>query len=131
MLVPICFSIFGLYKLYNKEKKDEDLNKTILIFTLVGILICIVSIMMAGSTPRYLADYAWILIIAGIMTFVANWNNCETVEAKQILERILGFMVVYIILINFCAGIVSEKENFKINSPKNYYKLKYVVDFWE
>ena len=99
MLVPICFSIFGLYKLYNKEKKDEDLNKTILIFTLVGILICIVSIMMAGSTPRYLADYAWILIIAGIMTFVANWNNCETVEAKQILERILGFMVVYIILI--------------------------------
>lgn len=64
MLVPICFSIFGLYKLYNKEKKDEDLNKTILIFTLVGILICIVSIMMAGSTPRYLADYAWILIIA-------------------------------------------------------------------
>ena len=131
MLVPICFSIFGLYKLYNKEKKDDDLNKAILIFTLVGILICIVSIMMAGSTPRYLADYAWILIIAGIMTFVANWNNCETVEAKQILERILGFMVVYIILINFCAGIVSEKENFKINSPKNYYKLKYVVDFWE
>lgn len=131
MLVPICFSIFGIYKLYNKKRRDDNLNKTILIFTLVGLLICIVSIMMAGSTPRYLADYAWILIIAGILTFVANLNNCETVDAKQILQRILGVMAVYIILINFCAGIVSEKENFRINSPENYYKLKYKIDFWE
>ena len=130
ILVPTCFAIFGLYKIF-KNSKNKELFETILIYTIVGFLICVISIMMGGSMQRYIVDYAWILIIAGCLSFTEIYNLYKSDEAKNIIKRVFGILTIYIIIINCCAGIVSEKSFMKNNSPKEYYKLKYSVDFWE
>lgn len=130
ILVPICFSIFSLIKIWKKSENKETCY-AILTFGLVGLIISIISIMMAGSLQRYLVDYGWMLIIAGIMSFVELRNTYKTEEGKTILEKILKILVIYIVFVNLCAGINSEKSYFRKYSPFEYYQLKYSVDFWE
>lgn len=130
VLVPICFAIFALRKLW-KNSNNKKTCYAILTFTIVGLILCIVSLAMAGSLPRYLADYAWMFIIAGIMSYVELRNSYKTEEGKKILDKILNGLVVYIVLVNLCAGINSEKGYFKRWSPEEFYRLKYLVDFWE
>ncbi len=130
ILVPICFSIFLIRKLYKKTKNKET-YKFILLFASIGLLICIVSTITAGSVPRYIADYAWILIIAGIMAFLELWNIYNIREIKNMLYKIITILAVYTVIINFCGGIISEKSWFKENSPEEYYKIEYAINFWK
>lgn len=130
ILVPICFSIFAIFKIL-KKSENKELVGFITIFTIVGLIICIVSCIMAGSMQRYMVDYGWILIVAGICSFMEIYNIYQSDEAKQILKKIFGILTIYIIAINFCAGIVSEKSFMKNNNPKEYYNLKYTINFWE
>ena len=130
ILVPICFSIFSIYKIL-KKSKNKDLSQFVVILIVVGIVFCIISSMMGGSIQRYISDYAWILIIAGICSFIEMYNMYNSEETKGMLKRIFGILTIYIIIINFCAGVISEKSFMRYNSPEEYYKLKYSIDFWE
>lgn len=65
------------------------------------------------------------------MSFVEMRNVYKTDEGKKILDKIMKILVIYIVFINLCAGINSEKAYFKKYSPVEYYRLKYSVDFWE
>lgn len=130
ILVPICFAIFSVVRLW-KKSENKEICYAIFTFGIVGLILCILSIMMAGSLPRYLADYSWMIVIAGIMSFIALRNSYKTDEGRRILDKILKVLVIYIALINLCAGINSEKAYFKDCSPDEFYKLKYSVDFWE
>lgn len=130
ILSPICFYIFALRGIWKKSQNKKTCY-TVLIFTIVGFTICILSIMKAGSVPRYLGDYAWILILAGIMAFMESYISYKSEEAKKISNNILKIMVIYIIFVNLCGGIVSEASRFQTNSPEEFYKLKYSIDFWE
>lgn len=130
ILTPICFAIFSLRKLW-KKSENKEICYAILTFSITGLFLCIASIMMAGSLQRYLIDYGWMLIIAGIMSFVELRNIYKTDEGKHLLDKILKILVVYIVIINLCAGIRAEKNYFKYYSPEEFYKLRYSVDFWE
>lgn len=127
-LAPICFAILFINTLLRKDKK---ISRIVLLFSGVGLLMCIISIMMAGSICRYIADYAWILIIAGIMAFIGIWNIYKTEESKNILTKILSIIMCYTVIINLFAGIISEHEWFSQVSEKEYYKIKYTINFWE
>ena len=63
ILGPICFSIFSLPKLWEKSK-NKEVCYAISTFSVDGLIICILSIMMAGSLQRYIIDYGWMLILA-------------------------------------------------------------------
>ena len=130
ILTPICFAIFSLRKLW-KKSENKEVCYAILTFSVIGLTLCVASIMMAGSLQRYLIDYGWMLIIAGIMSFVELRNVYKTDEGKHLLDKILKILVVYIVIINLCAGIRAEKNYFKHYSPERFYKLRYSVDFWE
>ena len=130
ILTPICFAIFSLRKLW-KKSENKEVCYAILTFSVIGLILCIASIMMAGSLQRYLIDYGWMHILAGIMSFVELRNVYKTDEGKHLLDKILKILVVYIVIINLCAGIHAEKNYFKHYSPERFYKLRYSVDFWE
>lgn len=130
ILTPICFSIFSVFKI-NKRVENKELKILINSLIIVGTLIAIISIMMAGSNQRYIIDYGWILIIAGILSFYSIYNILKSDEAKRILKYILCGITVYTFIIGILSGIVSEKEYMKDNSPEKYYKIKYTVSFWE
>ena len=131
ILVPICFAIFKLPILYRKSK-ERELIVFITTLIIVGMMICILSIMMGGSMQRYIVDYAWMFILSGICTFLELLQNIyKSNEAKHILKKIFVYITMYIVFVNLFGGIVSEKSFMKTNSPEKYYELKYMVDFWE
>ena len=130
ILTPICFAIFSLRKLW-KKSENKEVCYAILTFSVIGLILCIVSIMMAGSLQRYLIDYGWMLIIAGIMSFAELRNVYKTDEGKHLLDKILKVLVIYIVVVNLCTGIRAEKNYFKNFSTEQFYKLRYSVDFWE
>ena len=47
------------------------------------------------------------------------------------LYKIITILAVYTVIINFCGGIISEKSWFKENSPEEYYKIEYAINFWK
>lgn len=131
IIVPICFAIFKVYTIY-KKSKNRELVKFIITLIFVGIIICVLSILMAGSMQRYIVDYGWILILAGICVFLELLNNIyQSNEAKHILKKLFAFITIYIVLVNTCSGIVSEKSFMREKSPEEFFKMKYIIDFWE
>ena len=52
-------------------------------------------------------------------------------EIKNMLYKIITILAVYTVIINFCGGIISEKSWFKENSPEEYYKIEYAINFWK
>ena len=91
----------------------------------------VLSVMMGGSVPRYLADYAWIFIIAGICSFIEIHNISQANETKILLKKIFGVLVIYTVLINLCACMVEDTTHVKKNSPNQYYNIIYSINYWQ
>lgn len=130
MLAPICFACFEIVK-FNKKIENKELKILVNMLVGVGLLIAIISTAMAGSNQRYLIDYAWMLILAGILIFISMNDLLESDEAKKILQKILCITTVYTMIISIFVGIKTESENMKNFSPKEYYETKYTICFWE
>lgn len=131
IVVPICFFIFKLRTIY-KKSENRDLVKFIITLTVVGMLICILSIVMAGSMQRYIVDYGWMLVLAGVCIFIELHSNLYvTGEAKNILKKIFAYITIYVVIVNTCSGIISEKNFMRSSHPAEFFKVKYIVDFWE
>lgn len=130
MIAPICFVCFYVFK-FNKKTENKELKVLVNSLIVVGIIIAVISIAMAGSNQRYLIDYAWMLILAGILIFAGIYNSLKSNESKKILQFILGAVTIYTFLISIASGILSEKEQFKNYSQEEYYKTQYTICFWE
>lgn len=130
IIAPICFMNFWVIKA-NKKTENKELKFIINSLIIVGSLILIISIMMAGSNQRYLIDYAWMFILSGILIFMIIFNSLKSDEAKNILKKAFATITIFTFIIGTLSGIVSEKENMKNYSPEIYYKIKYTTCFWE
>ena len=130
ILSPICFMNFHILKV-NKKIENKKLKIIINSLLIVGLLIAILSIAMAGSNQRYLVDYAWMIILAGLLIFITLYNDLKTEEAKKVFQKIFAIVTIYTFLIGILSGIVSEKNYMKNFSPEVYYKTEYMVCFWE
>lgn len=129
-IAPICFTIFFIFK-FNKKVENKELKILVNTLIIVGIFIAIISTAMAGSNQRYLIDYAWIIILAGILIFASLYNILKSDETKKVLRFILCSITIYTFFVGIAAGILTEKEHMKYYSPEEYYKTKYTVCFWE
>lgn len=129
-IAPICFTVFFIFK-FNKKIKNKELKILVNILTIVGIFIAIISTAMAGSNQRYLIDYAWMMILAGILIFAGFYDIFKSDEAKKIVRIILCITTIYTFFVGIFTGILTEKEHMKNYSPEEYYKTKYTICFWE
>lgn len=98
MLAPICFLNFLIIKL-NRKCENKHLKIIINSLLFIGSFIAIISSMMAGSNQRYLIDYAWMLILSGILIFMWLYKYFKTEEAKKILQTFLAIITVYTFLL--------------------------------
>ena len=130
MIAPICFFTFGIIKV-NKKIENKELKTIINSLVIIGLIIAILSVMMAGSNQRYLIDYAWMFILAGILIYAVIYNSLKTEEAKKIIQHILLIIAIYTFIVGTLCGIISEKSYIQQTSPEQYYKLKYTICFWE
>ena len=129
-MAPICLAIFFIVK-FNKKIKNKELKVVVNSLVIIGILVAVISTTMAGSNQRYLIDYIWMLILAGILIFSGFYELLKSKESKKIVTIILAALTIYTVITGVFAGIISEGEFFKCFSPEEYYKTKYTICFWE
>lgn len=130
IVAPICFMNFKILNI-NKNIQNKKLKTIINSLLFVGLFIAVLSVAMAGSNQRYLADYAWMIILSGILIYITIYNSLKTDEGSKIYKKMFAIITVYTFLLGICSGIVSEKSYLKSNSPDIYYKTEYTVCFWE
>ena len=127
-LAPIAFFCFGIFKIWKKsENKDLKIFLTWLLIT--GLIFVSFISLKAGSTGRYLLDFAWIFVLCGIIIFMENLKNLKTIEAKNILGKVFNIIVCYTIIINVLSGfcIIGGTNSIKNNSPKQYFDAEYTI----
>ena len=130
MLAPICFACFGIFK-FNKKVENKELKILVNMLVIVGIFIAAFTTAIAGSNQRYLIDFIWMLIFAGILIFISLYNILKSDEAKNIMKKILAIVTIYTMLISFGVAIKGEGESLMRISPREYYKTRYTICFWE
>lgn len=130
MIAPICFYCFAIFK-FNKNIKNKELKSLVNMLVCVGTVVASLSVAMAGTNQRYLIDYAWMFILAGIIIFISLYSLLKSEETKKIMQKILCIISVYTLIISIFTGIKAETENMKEYSPKEYYETRYTICFWE
>lgn len=128
MISPIAFGSIAFFK-RNKNFKNQDLKNLIISLIIVGTIFVTFISLKAGSTGRYLLDYAWIFVLAGILVFMENYRNLKTEEGKRIFGKIFKFIFCYTIIINVLLGfcIIGGNNSMKNNLPKQYFDAEYTI----
>ena len=129
-LAPIAFFCFAIFKLWKKIENKEMKTLVTSLLTVGLIFVCFISLK-AGSTGRYLLDFAWLFVLAGIILFMEIFKSLKTDEGKKILEKVFGFIVIYTVIINLLIGfcVVGGVNSMRENSPDRFLKAEYTVMF--
>jgi len=127
-LAPIAFFCFGIFKVF-KKSENKDFKIFITSLLTVGLIYAIFISLKAGSTGRYLLDFAWLFVLCGICIFMEILKNLKTEEGKKILEKVLYIIVCYTLIINILSSfcIIGGVNSMKHNSPKQYFDAEYTV----
>ena len=114
-----------------KNCKNKDLKIFVTSLLIVGLIFVSFISIKAGSTGRYLLDFAWLFVLCGIIIFMEIINNLQTNEGRKILEKVLNIIVCYTIIINLLSAfcIIGGINSIKNNSPKQYYEFEYMIMF--
>ena len=131
ILAPIAFAVFGIKK-FLKTSKNTELKNLVAVILAVGIILNIIIVMQGGSTGRYLLDFAWYFVLAGILIYLENYQNTKTVEAKKILEKIFVGLMSFTLIINILTGFLTTSGvGMKRVSPQVYFNVEYSISFWK
>ena len=131
VLNPINYMLLFLIGLKKKIKEKEAYNYT-LIYTVVAFVICILTVVLAGTLQRYSMDYAWILNIASYLTIFIIVSNIKSVEIKKYILKIIIAITMFMFFANiYVGGLISENNLLKSFEPEMYYKIMYNICFWE
>ena len=125
-LSPIAFFCFGIFWLW-KKCKNKDLKISALTFLIVGLIFVSFISLNAGSTGRYLLDFAWIFVICGIMIFMEILKQSQTEEGKKILGKVFNVIVCFTLIINILSAfcVIGGANSMRNNSPKEYFEAEY------
>lgn len=132
ILSPIAFfCIFGINKFF-KKCKNKELKNLVITLLIVGIILNMIVVMQAGSTGRYLLDFSWCFVLVGILIFLENYQNTETKEARNILEKIVIGIAIFTLIINILTGFLNiSGVSMKKISPKVYLNVEHTICFWK
>ena len=131
ILAPIAFCVFGIRK-FLKNSNNKELKNFVIALLIVGIILNAIIVMQGGSTGRYLLDFSWYFVLAGILIFLENYQNTEHSDARKILEKIFIGIAIFTLIINILTGFLSVSGiNMKRISPRIYFNVEYGICFWK
>ncbi len=128
---PIAFMCFKLYSFYKSEKNKEiKIGLTCMLIT--AIIMTVVVVTNGGINQRYLLDFSWLYVLAGIIIFFSCYEKLGE-ESKNIFEKILIIITLYTLIINLLNGVGAKKDIFGIEKkvPEAFYKMEYFITFWK
>ncbi len=131
ILNPINFILILLIGLKKKVKEKEAYKFTILL-VIVSLILCTMTIWVAGTIQRYSAEYAWMLNIASYLTIFMIVSNVKSKEIKKYILTFTIVITIFMLGINFVVGgVISENSLLEEKSPETYNKIKQSICFWE
>ena len=128
LLAPIAFFCFGIFNTL-KKSKDKEYKSFVISLLLVGVILVSFITLKAGSTGRYLLDFAWLFVLCGICIFMKIVQELKTEEGRKILEKAFCGIVCYTLIINILLGFCSigGSNSMKNHSPKQYFESEYTI----
>ena len=129
-ICPLCLITFYIIK-FNKKDYDKKIKVIVNSLLIVGLVMAVLSIMIAGSCQRYLIDYAWIFIFASIFMICSYLENCNNKGVEKIIEKLITLIMIYTLILSIFMGITGEKNYLENNNFEKYISLKENICFWE
>jgi hypothetical protein len=131
LLSPIAFFSIGIFK-FMKKNENKELKWLTASFLVTAIILVVIVTMQAGSTGRYFLDFSWLFVLSGIIIFMSMYESYKNIETKKVMEKILGIILCYTLIINILTGFMNISNiSMETNSPKAFYKTEYTICFWE
>ena len=131
ILNPINFLLVFLIGL-KKKIVDKEAYNNICLMTIVGLILCIFNVAVAGTLQRYSMDYAWLLNIASYLTLFIIVNKIQSKEIKKYILKITIIITFFMLIINsIIGGLVSENGLLESSDSSTFYKMRYSICFWE
>ena len=125
------FVWFGILA-FSARKYFEDKKHLIvcILCTVFTLIIVFADAQMAGILTRYVADFGLFMYFGAAISFVAIYKGQKTEEARKLLITLLviGFLITF--FYNFLLIFSGTGESVKRYNPDLYYKIKYLVSFW-
>lgn len=127
-IAPIAFFCFGIFKVL-KENKNKEFKTFLISLLTVGMILVTFISLKAGSTGRYLLDFAWLFVLCGISVFMEFVKNLTTEEGKKIAQVIFYGIVSITLVINILSGFctIGGNNSMKHYSPKKYFDAEYTI----
>ncbi len=131
ILNPINFALILLIGLKKKVKEKEAYNFTRLL-VIVSLILCAMTIWVAGTIQRYSAEYAWMLNIASYLTIFMIVSNVKSKTIKKYILKATIAVTMFMLGFNFMTGgLVSENSLLKEKMPQTYYSIQQAICFWD
>ena len=127
-IAPIAFFCFGIGKVW-KNSQNKELKRLIASLLCVGLIFVVFISLKAGSTGRYLLDFAWLFMLCGILIFMEILQNLKTEEGKMVLGKVFHVIVCFTVIFHLLSGFctIGGKNSMRQNSPKQYFEAEYTV----
>ncbi len=119
-------AILGLFAYKFKDLiKDKTVYQISVACGIFAIIIIVADTQMAGVLPRYIADFAWLLMLSTLIGILAVMTN-DKVNDK--IKRVI--IVLVVLCIGYNLLLYNLGDNLFDMNKELYYKLYYTFMFW-
>ena len=130
ILNPVILALLFIPKV--KKHISKDLFIFIVSLLVSSFVIVIAEIIIAGSTQRYAADFAWMLVLAGMLVILAIYNIIKNQTFRKYMFMGVFIVVLYSFIVGFLLyGIQGENNTLYNFYNDQYYGIRYAISFWE
>lgn len=125
------FVWFGVLA-FSARKYFEDKKHlyACILCTVFTLIIVFADTQMAGILTRYVADFGLFMYFGAAIAFVAVYKGQKTDEARKILITLLVIGLLITFSYNFLLIFSGSGESVKRYNPDLYYRVKYLISFW-
>jgi hypothetical protein len=105
---------------------------------LTGLLLVCVNSMAAGSTGRYLTDFAWLFVLSAILIGAHLTDRSEEVtapadgraDARPAVLSVCGLLAVLTIATAVLLSLQGENDLIQLRGPVLFLRLERLLAFW-
>lgn len=100
---------------------------------IIGLIVTVADVQMAGVLPRYHQDVAWIFMISSVFVIFSIEKYINTNHSKELAYMFRVFiMIAFVegIIYNFLRMFMQATENIMESNPELYFSIMHGIAFW-
>ncbi len=129
-LYPILFT--GVYGVFRKSIfAEKRIRLMVYLATVMAVILAVLDVQMAGLLTRYYLDFAWLLMLASVLTAFALYDKYSSVEKeKQGVIRLFVMLSLVTLLLAFFSILAHREDSIRDANPVLFYEIQHLIAFW-